>query len=83
MHNQTLPPYFGFTPAHAKLLNRKIKTPYKIIADGAGTEWLVEFVCDHGRFMQLIMVGSQGQVRRTITSRDYNRYTIILGPEDM
>ncbi|KKM85976.1 hypothetical protein LCGC14_1283660 [marine sediment metagenome] len=80
---QTTPPYFGFTPAHARLLNHKTGTPYKMLTDKHGIEWLVNFVVDHGRFMELIMVGTAGKVRRVLTSSNYIDYTITLGPEDM
>ncbi len=77
------PPYFGFTPAHARLLNHKRNTPYKIITDRDDVDWLVDFVCDTGRFMHLIRAGTEGQFRKVLTSRNYLNYTITLGPEDM
>lgn len=83
MHNQPATDRFGFTPAQARLLNHRMHAPCKMLTDRDGIEWLVDYVIDHGRFMALIMLGTHGKVRRQLTSRDYCRYAITLGPEDM
>lgn len=74
---------WGFTPKEAKRLTFRKNKPYKIVEDREGIEWLVDMVVDNGRFMNLIMMGTDGQVIKQITPINYDDYKIILGPKDL
>ena len=72
-----------FTPKQAKRLRARSNQPYKMVEDKDGQEWLVNFVVDNGRLMELIKTGTDGKVRKLIGSRDYAEYKIILDEEDL
>jgi hypothetical protein len=74
---------YGFTPKQAKRLTHRVNQPYKIVEDKNGDEWLVSRVLDNGRLMELIKMGTDGNVINKISSDDYKDYKITLGEEDL
>ena len=68
---------FTLTPKLARYLTaRKDSHAYKYVVDQHGVEYVVLKVVDCGRMMFLAQAGTDGKVRRTISSSDYDKFEV-------
>ncbi len=69
---------YKLTPKLARYLTvRKGDQVYKYVVDQHGVEYVVLKVVDCGRMMFLAQAGTDGKIRRTICSREYDKFEVM------